>query len=100
MEASGDDQIDVVVSPGLIEELEAVLARPKFASVTTAEQRNEYVAHIRDQAELALDPRPAPAGVRDPKDEYIAALARAEEVAAIVTGDRDLLDAASMSSRS
>jgi putative PIN family toxin of toxin-antitoxin system len=35
LEALGADQIQVVVSLRLIEELEAVLARPKFASRTT-----------------------------------------------------------------
>lgn len=93
LEAFGADQIDVVVCPRLLEELEGVLARPKFAGRTTTEQRGEYVARIRDQAELARDPEPAAASVRDPKDEYIVALARAERVDAIVTGDRDLLDA-------
>ena len=93
IEALGADQIQVVASPRLFDELEAVLARPKFASWATAEERDEYVARIRDQAELAGDPEPAAAGVRDPKDEYIVALARAERVDAIVSGDRDLLDA-------
>ena len=93
LEALGADQIQVVVSPRLIDELEAVLARPKFASRTTGEERDEYVARIRDQAELARDPEPGAAGVRDPKDEYVVALARTERVDAIVTGDRDLLEA-------
>lgn len=93
LEALGADQIQVVVSPRLIDELEAVLARPKFASRTTAQERDEFVARIQDQAELARDPEPGTASVRDPKDEYVVALARTERVDAIVTGDRDLLDA-------
>ena len=93
VEAFGADQIQAVASPRLIDELDAVLARPKFASYTTAQERDEYVARIRDQAELAPDPEPVAAGVRDPEDEYVVALARAERVDAIVSGDRDLLDA-------
>ena len=93
LEALGADQIQVVVSPRLIDELEAVLARPKFGSQTTAQERDEYLARIRDQAELVRDPEPGAIRVRDPKDEYVVALARTERVDAIVTGDRDLLDA-------
>lgn len=93
LEALGADQIQVVVSPRLIDELEAVLARPKFASHVTREERDDYVARIGDQAEQARDPEFEAEGVRDPKDEYLVALARAERVDAIVTGDRDLLEA-------
>lgn len=56
-------------------------------------QRDDYIARIRDQADLADDPEPAAGSVRDPKDDYIVALAREAAVDAIVTGDRDLLDA-------
>jgi uncharacterized protein len=42
---------------------------------------------------LAADPSPPyPAVCRDPGDDYLVALARAAVVAALVTGDRDLLE--------
>lgn len=39
------------------------------------------------------DPIEPPAMTRDPKDDYLVALARAQTVDAIVSGDRDLLEA-------
>jgi predicted nucleic acid-binding protein len=68
------------------------LARPKFARITRA-QRGEYLEPIREQTELAADPQLPERVVRDPKDDDIVALARAERVDAIVSTDRDLLDA-------
>lgn len=93
LEALADEEITVVASPLLISELEAVLARPKFAARVTQAQRAEYVARIRDQAEAGADPKLPSRVVRDPKDDYVVALARAEHVDAIVSGDRDLLEA-------
>lgn len=57
VQAFGDDEIDVVVSPQLIAELEAVLARPKFAADDPG-GTERIRARIRDQAELAADPEP------------------------------------------
>lgn len=93
LEAFEADLVDVVVSPRLIEELEAVLVRPKLVSRVTAKERNEYLARIQDHGQFAPDPEVPPLGVRDPKDEYIVALARGQAVDAIVSGDRDLLEA-------
>lgn len=39
------------------------------------------------------DPIDPPAVTRDSKDDYLVALARAQRVDAIVSGDRDLLEA-------
>ncbi|MHB8660307.1 MAG: putative toxin-antitoxin system toxin component, PIN family [Solirubrobacteraceae bacterium] len=90
--ALADEQIEVVASPLLIAELEGVLARPKFAHISLP-QRTEYVGRIRDQSEIVADPETGPSVVRDQKDDYIVALARAARVDAIVSTDRDLLDA-------
>jgi putative PIN family toxin of toxin-antitoxin system len=52
LDALADEEIEVVVSPLLMTELETVLARPKFARITRA-QRGEYLEPIREQTELA-----------------------------------------------
>ena len=91
--AMADEEIDVVVSPALMRELEDVLARPKIATRVRSQERAEYVARIREAADLVEDPPQAPKVVRDPKDDYLVALARAERVDAIVSGDRDLREA-------
>jgi predicted nucleic acid-binding protein len=52
------------------------------------------IARIERQATVRPDPAPTPHLTRDPADDYPVALARAENVDAIVSGDRDLLEAA------
>ncbi len=47
---------------------------------------------VRGIATVLPDPVSPPRLVRDPEDDYLVALARAESADAIVTGDRDLLD--------
>lgn len=42
---------------------------------------------------MVEDPVDVPAITRDPKDDYLVALALRERVDALVSGDRDLLDA-------
>lgn len=91
--AWADDRIEIVVSELLLAELERVLARPKFRDHVDAHVCAEYVARIRRHATLATDPADVPAVTRDPADDYLVALARATDAEAVVSGDRDLVDA-------
>jgi putative PIN family toxin of toxin-antitoxin system len=88
-----DDRIAVVVSPLLLAELERVLRRAKFAEYADERTRREFVDRIRRHAANVEDPADVPAVTRDHKDDYLAALALNEGVDAIVSGDRDLLEA-------
>jgi putative PIN family toxin of toxin-antitoxin system len=88
-----DERIGVVASPSLLAELERVLRRPKFARYVDERTRREFVERVRRHATVVDDPVDAPAVTRDPKDDYLVALALHEGVEAIVSGDRDLLDA-------
>lgn len=88
-----EDKLTVVVSPALLDELDRVLARPKLRQYVARKPANEYVERIRRHAEIASDPDRVPAVTRDPSDDYIVALARGENVDAIVSLDLDLLDA-------
>ena len=88
-----DDRISVVASPLLIAELELVLRRPKFAAYVDERTVREFVERIRRHATIVDDPIEQPAVTRDRKDDYLVALARSEHVDAIVSGDRDLIDA-------
>jgi putative PIN family toxin of toxin-antitoxin system len=83
----------VIVSPALLAELRLVLMRPKFRrwfDETTARQLAE---RIERHATMLPDADSPPATTRDPADDYLVALARAAEAVAIVSGDRDLLEA-------
>jgi putative PIN family toxin of toxin-antitoxin system len=88
-----DDRISVVASPLLLNELERVLRRPKFARYADERMRREYVERIRRHATVVEDPAEAPPVTRDPKDDYLVALAGQEGVDAIVSGDGDLREA-------
>lgn len=88
-----DDRIEVIASRLLLAELEQVLRRPKFRRHVEERAVREYVERIQRHATVVGDPRERPTATRDPKDDYLVALARQEDVDAIVSGDRDLLDA-------
>ena len=88
-----DERITVVASPLLLAELDRVLRRPKFARYGDERTRREFVERVRRHATVAEDPVNVPPVTRDRRDDYLVALARQERVDAIVSGDRDLLDA-------
>lgn len=87
-----DDRLQIVVSTTLLDELNLVLARPKFRAYLDARTATEYVARIRRHATLIDDPETVPVVTRDRDDDYLVALARAAKVDALVSGDRDLVE--------
>jgi putative PIN family toxin of toxin-antitoxin system len=93
MRAFIDERIAVVASPLLLDELDRVLRRPKFARYADERTRREFVERVRRHAAIVEDPDDVPPVTRDRADDYLVALARKEGVDAVVSGDRDLLDA-------
>jgi len=60
----------------LLAEFEDVLGRKKFRRIT-AEEAQRLVAVVRSRAEVVPDaPEPWRVETRDPKDDYLVALAR------------------------
>jgi putative PIN family toxin of toxin-antitoxin system len=89
-----DYRFVMILSPQLLAELGEVLARPKFERWAGEERGTAYVAAFAAQSELHADPEDDDGGhVRDADDDYLVALARAATVDAIISLDRDLLDA-------
>ena len=76
----------------ILEELDRTLERPYFTRRVTREERHRFDVTLRIVCELLPDPSAPPQALRDPKDDYLVALALAGHADAIVTGDRDLLD--------
>lgn len=88
-----DGKADLIVCPHLLEELRAVLRRPKFRRYLSVEQADRYVILIERIARHEPDPADPPRATRDPNDDYLVALARTAGAQALVSGDRDLLNA-------
>jgi len=86
-------RIEMVVSPALLDELSDVLARPKFARATREGRAIDFVGALRAGASMLSDAPGTGAITRDPKDDYLVRLARSSAATALVSGDRDLLEA-------
>lgn len=85
---------ELIISPQLLDELEAVLRRQKFRRYVDLDGVSAYLDLLRRDAQLAADPEtPPPIRCMDPEDDYLIALAHSRS-AALVSGDSDLLDLA------
>ena len=93
LNAAIDDRWQLVASPQLLAELSTVLAREKFRRWLTIDQASRFVDDVRALSDVLADP-PAPAQQvsADPKDEFLLALAKVADVAALVSGDAHLTD--------
>jgi putative PIN family toxin of toxin-antitoxin system len=83
---------EVVVSPLLLEELRRALSYPKLRRRLSAKDAEAAVLWLAAGTTRARDATTqAPVRSSDPGDDYLIALA-AEQNAALVSGDRHLLD--------
>lgn len=90
--AVAEGRVSAVVTEQLLEELAAVLLRPRFRRWFTVADASAFVEALRAHCDLRDAPGASSQAVRDPDDDYLVALAEAAD-AVIVTGDDDLLDA-------
>lgn len=88
--AALDEVISFLACPRLTEELRGVLARDRFRAYLSREEADVLADAIEAASDLVADPDPVPPATRDPADDYLIALARREEVDAIISGDPDL----------
>jgi putative PIN family toxin of toxin-antitoxin system len=92
--ASRSGSFELIVSPLLLEELELVLLREKFRRYVDLSVVDQYIKMLRRDAGMGADPtEPPPIRCADPDDDYLIALAHSC-TAALVSGDRHLLDLA------
>jgi putative PIN family toxin of toxin-antitoxin system len=91
VEAVADGVLVAVVTQQLLDELAAVLIRPKLRRWVSVADAVAFVESLGGHADLREEPEAA-TPVRDPNDAYLLALAEAAD-ALIVTGDDDLLAA-------
>jgi uncharacterized protein len=84
--------LELIVSPPLLAELEEVLRREKFRRYVDLDLVGGYLDAVRSLAALTADPEgPPPLRSPDPDDDYLIALAHSA-AAVLVSGDSDLLD--------
>lgn len=79
-----------LVSQPTMEELRAVLRRPKFAPYIRPETIEPYLAQVWNLAQH-ISPRRSIRACRDPRDDKFLEVAADGRADAIVTGDADLL---------
>lgn len=85
-------EFELVVSPALLDELSRVLTYPKIRRLVSRDEGAAVIAALRQHAIELPDPEgPPPVSAVDPDDDYLIALA-AGAGAALVSGDRDLLE--------
>jgi putative PIN family toxin of toxin-antitoxin system len=85
-------ELELVVSPRLLDELAGVLARKKFRRYVSTEVVAGYLDFARQEALAARDPDgPPPLRSQDADDDYLIALAH-DQNAVLVSGDHHLLD--------
>jgi putative PIN family toxin of toxin-antitoxin system len=90
-----DEQVELVVSPKLLGELSSVLVREKFRRWVSVDEARDYVEGLARLALTVADPPSGEPITRDPKDDYLVRLAQGTGSYFLVSGDADLLAAAS-----
>jgi len=83
-------EFELIVSRELLDELARALDYPKLRSRVPADDATAFVSLLRDAAQVATDPVQRPSRASDPADDYLLALAEAEQ-AVLVSGDKHLL---------
>jgi putative PIN family toxin of toxin-antitoxin system len=94
VEAVFDGQITILACPALIAELTDVLSREKFAKHTAEGRAEAYIDAINGCAQQVEDPPAGRHRTADPDDDYLLALAEAQNADAVVSGDKHVLEAA------
>jgi len=84
--------LEVVICPALLAEVEDVLGRPRLRKRVDPGLAQLYMDTVRRIANVVADPTSVVAETRDRDDDYLVALGREHGVDWIVTGDKDLLE--------
>ena len=87
------DSFEVVACPRLLAEVREVLTeRPRLRRWIELPVAELFVDRLAATLELVPDPGDVAGHTRDPGDDYLITLARANRAAFIVSGDRDLIE--------
>lgn len=89
LQAWQEEALELLVCPQLVNEL-AALRRDKFRSRLSREDCEDFLSIVSDLATLVPDPRRVTRVFRDPKDDYLHAVAREAAADHLVSGDQDI----------
>ena len=82
--------LEVVVSPHIVTELERTLGKPYFARRLSPRMREEFLRLVRENTTIVTITTPVPNVLRTRADNLVLATAESAGVAYIVSGDREL----------
>jgi putative PIN family toxin of toxin-antitoxin system len=85
-------QFEIAICPEVLREVRKALRKPYFRERVDGEELRKAVSRIEDVAIAFDNPARVEPILRDPKDDYLLALAQHADAEAVVTGDKDLLD--------
>lgn len=89
VDAALDPCLELVTSPKLLAEVADVLGRPRLRRYLSTDEATRYVDDLAALTVQLNDPgEPHAAVCRNPRDDYLVALARSSGAEAIVTGGR------------
>lgn len=91
LQAALRGELTPVMAPPVLDEIREVARRPKFENLDSVAV--ELVLEALSSTEPSHEAKDVPRVTRDPDDDYLVALALANQVDVLVSGDRDLLEA-------
>lgn len=85
-----NDDVVMITSKPLIEELSKTLQKPYFTSRLSKKQIESFINLVNERATITQINTPIPAISKDPDDNIVLATAESGKVSYIVTGDHQL----------
>ncbi len=85
-----NDEVQMITSEPLIDELTRTLAKPYFASRLTPKQTQSFIDLVKTRARVVPITTPIPNVATHPEDDLVLATAESGKASYIVTGDHGL----------
>lgn len=86
------NDVQVYMSELLLDEIQTVIARPKFNAIISSESRQAFVDMVDNICHWTPITIKAKSPIRDVKDLFILSMAESVPVDLIVSGDKDLTE--------
>lgn len=92
VDAIEDEIFEAIACPQLLGEVRKTLRKPYFRKRIDKSAGEDTLAMLEVASVMREDPKTVEEVLKDPKDDYLLALARETSADAIVSGDKHLLD--------